>query len=54
MAVDIWSGFLQTLDISIIDRLLADDIARSDEDIKHGRVTSREDVLKELGLLRTS
>jgi len=43
-----------TLNISIIDRLLADDIARSDEDIKHGRVTSQEDVRKELGLLRTS
>ena len=43
-----------TLDIGIIDCPLTDDIARSDEDIKHGRVTSQEDVRKELGLLRTS
>ena len=43
-----------TLDIGIIDRLLANDFARSDEDIKHGRITSQEDVRKELGLLRTS
>ena len=43
-----------TLDIGIIDRLLANDFARSDEDIKHGRITSQEDVRKELGLLSTS
>lgn len=43
-----------TLDIGIVDSLLAGDIARSDDDIKHDRVTSHEGVLKELGLLRTS
>lgn len=42
-----------TLDIGI-DRLLADDIDRSDDDIKHGRVTPHEEVLKELGFLRSS
>jgi hypothetical protein len=40
-----------TLDIGIVDRLLADDIARSNDDIKHGRVTPHTDVLKELGIL---
>ena len=43
-----------TLDIGIIDCPLTDDIARSDEDIKHGRVTSHDDALKELGLLGAS
>jgi hypothetical protein len=38
----------------IVDRLLADNIDRSDDDIKHGRVTPYEDVLKELGFLRSS
>ena len=52
-----------TLDIGIVDRLLADDIDRSDDDIstidrsdddiKHGRVTPHEEVLKELGFLRS-
>jgi predicted transcriptional regulator len=42
------------LDIGIFDRFLADDIDRSDDDIKHGRVTPHEEVLKELGLLRSS
>ena len=41
-----------TLDIGI--RLLEDDIDRSDDDIKHGRVTPYEEVLKELGFLRSS
>lgn len=43
-----------TLDIGIVDRHLADDIDRSDDDIKHGRVTPHEEVLKELGFLRSS
>ena len=43
-----------TLNIGIVDRLLADDIDPSDDDIKHGRVTPYEDVLKELGFLRSS
>jgi hypothetical protein len=43
-----------TLDIGIMDRLLEDDIDRSDDDIKHGRVTPYEEVLKELGFLRSS
>jgi predicted transcriptional regulator len=43
-----------TLDIGIVDRDLADDIDRSDDDIKHGRVTPHEEVLKELGFLRSS
>jgi predicted transcriptional regulator len=42
------------LDIGILDRLLEDDIDRSDDDIKHGRVTPHEEVLKELGFLRSS
>ena len=42
------------IDIGIVDPLLADDIDRSDDDIKHGRVTPHEEVLKELGLLRSS
>ena len=37
-----------TLDTGIVDHLLAGDIARSDDDIKHGRVTSHEDVLTDL------
>jgi predicted transcriptional regulator len=43
-----------TLDIGIVDRLLEDDIDRSDDDIQHGRVTPHEEVLKELGFLRSS
>ena len=43
-----------TLDSGILDRLLEDDIDRSDDDIKHGRVTPYEEVLKELGFLRSS
>jgi hypothetical protein len=43
-----------TLDIGILDRRLEDDIDRSDDDIKHGRVTPYEEVLKELGFLRSS
>jgi hypothetical protein len=35
-------------------RLLEDDIDRSDDDIKHGRVAPYEEVLKELGFLRSS
>ena len=43
-----------TLDIGIVDRHLADDIDRSDDDIRHGRVTPHEEVLKELGFLGSS